>query len=228
MVCPATCCWTSSTSPSSRGLGRGPFKAETRVRIPVGTPTPFGRWPSTTEFQAHPVSRLLDGNGHESPRLGARSHTTRRIRVPVSNRTVQHRSMSSLVATTAVIAVWTVSTVLAQQTQLPTPRKVKDVRPVYPPESLEAGDEGVIVLELSIGAGGSVEGTRILWSGCKRLEQAAVSAARQWKFEPIRVNSKPVPFKTVADIPFRLPTAFKSRAGRSSACKWTEPPKPVT
>src|SRR5688500_8417265 len=26
-------------SPSSRGLGRGPFKAETRVRIPVGTPT---------------------------------------------------------------------------------------------------------------------------------------------------------------------------------------------
>ena len=28
-----------SESPSSRGLGRGPFKAETRVRIPVGTPT---------------------------------------------------------------------------------------------------------------------------------------------------------------------------------------------
>src|SRR5262245_66546011 len=27
-------------SPSSRGLGRGPFKAETRVRIPVGTPSP--------------------------------------------------------------------------------------------------------------------------------------------------------------------------------------------
>jgi hypothetical protein len=28
------------TSPSSRGLGRGPFKAETRVRIPVGTNPP--------------------------------------------------------------------------------------------------------------------------------------------------------------------------------------------
>ncbi len=26
------------TSPSSRGLGRGPFKAKTRVRIPLGTP----------------------------------------------------------------------------------------------------------------------------------------------------------------------------------------------
>src|SRR5690349_1477892 len=28
-------------SPSSRGLGRGPFKAKTRVRIPLGTPLFF-------------------------------------------------------------------------------------------------------------------------------------------------------------------------------------------
>ena len=27
-----------NASPSSRGLGRGPFKAKTRVRIPLGTP----------------------------------------------------------------------------------------------------------------------------------------------------------------------------------------------
>jgi TonB family protein len=140
---------------------------------------------------------------------------------------VKRRLISSLVVSTAVIVVWIASTVLAQQTQLPTPRRIKDVRPVYPRESLQAGDEGVIVVELSIGAGGSVEGTRILWSGCKRLEEAAVSAARQWRFEPIRVNGKPAPFKTVADIPFSLPTAFKSRAGRNGACKWTEPPKPI-
>ena len=29
----------TSTSPSSRGPGRGPFKAKTRVRIPLGTPS---------------------------------------------------------------------------------------------------------------------------------------------------------------------------------------------
>src|SRR5262245_14974465 len=29
-------------SPSSRGLGRGPFKAKTRVRIPLGTPPLVG------------------------------------------------------------------------------------------------------------------------------------------------------------------------------------------
>ena len=41
-------------------------------------------------------------------------------------------------------------------------------------------------------------------------------------------NGKPMPFKIVADVPFKLPTAFKSRAGRTGACKWAEPPKPVT
>src|SRR5262249_31144774 len=30
-------------SPSSRGLGRGPFKAKTRVRIPMGTPNSDSR-----------------------------------------------------------------------------------------------------------------------------------------------------------------------------------------
>ena len=33
-----------SASPSSRGLGRGPFKAKTRVRIPVGTPSLKSQW----------------------------------------------------------------------------------------------------------------------------------------------------------------------------------------
>jgi hypothetical protein len=47
-----------SLSPSSRGPGYGPFKAETRVRIPLGTPiqnrtraiTPFWSRPSQGEI----------------------------------------------------------------------------------------------------------------------------------------------------------------------------------
>ena len=34
---------SSCRSPSSRGPGRGPFKAKTRVRIPLGTPILFAR-----------------------------------------------------------------------------------------------------------------------------------------------------------------------------------------
>jgi hypothetical protein len=43
------------TSPSSRGLGRGPFKAETRVRIPVGTNPPSLR---SVVFVPHRSSSL--------------------------------------------------------------------------------------------------------------------------------------------------------------------------
>lgn len=112
--------------------------------------------------------------------------------------------------------------------QVPAPRKTKDVMPVYPRESLQAGDEGVVYLELKVTASGAVGQALILRSECKRLEQAALTAARQWQYAPMSVNGTPVPFTVVDIIPFRLPERFKERAGRTGACKWTEPRKPVT
>ncbi len=111
--------------------------------------------------------------------------------------------------------------------QVTAPRRIKDVRPVYPGESLQAGDEGVVLLELNVTASGTVGQARILWSQCKRLEQAALTAARQWQYAQVSVNGNPVPFTVVADVPFRLPARFKERAGRTGACKWKEPPKPI-
>ena len=108
------------------------------------------------------------------------------------------------------------------------PRKIKDVRPVYPPESLRVGDEAAILLELNVNVSGMVQDARILWSGCQRLDRAALTAVQQWRYEEVLVNGKPTPFKVVANIPFRLPPQFKSRAGRPGACKWKEPPKPIT
>ncbi len=40
--------------------------------------------------------------------------------------------------------------------QVTAPRRIKDVRPVYPRESLEAGDEGVVLLELHVTPSGTV------------------------------------------------------------------------
>lgn len=69
------------------------------------------------------------------------------------------------------------SAIVLGQIAGPGPRKIKDVRPVYPSESLQAGDEGVVLLELNVSPSGTVGQTRILWSQCKRLEQAALTAA---------------------------------------------------
>jgi TonB family protein len=105
------------------------------------------------------------------------------------------------------------------------PRKVKDVRPVYPRESLQAGDEGWVILELSVTTSGTVDKVVTLGSQCKRLEQTARTAVQQWQYEPVRLNGEPVPFTVVVNLPFRLPPRFTARAGRIGACKWTDPPK---
>ena len=111
--------------------------------------------------------------------------------------------------------------------QVYTPRTVKDVKPVYPTESLKVGDEGVVVVELSVAASGQVSNARILWSGCERLDKSALSAARQWRYEQVRIDGKPTPFKVVANIPFRLSIPPQAQATRVGACKWRDPPRPT-
>jgi TonB family protein len=166
----------------------------------------------------------------------------------VSNEGVTHWPRATMSLSAAVIMVCVLSAVAVGQAQLlveghavgvidldsqrfasdpKIPRKIKDVKPVYPSESLQAGDEGVILLELKVTPSGTVGQVRILWSECKRLEQAALTAARQWRFTQLTVNGKPAPFTVLTDVPFRLPARFKERAGRSSACKWKEPPRPT-
>ena len=83
------------------------------------------------------------------------------------------------------------------------------------------------MFQLYVTAAGTVGEVRILQLPCKRLEQSAVTAVRQWKYEPVRLNGQPVPFSIGVVVPFRLPSRFKGRAGRNGACKWTEPPQPV-
>ncbi len=124
------------------------------------------------------------------------------------------------------IAIYLLSAVASGQVS--TPQKIKDVGPVYPRESLQAGDEGVVILELRVTTSGTVGQTRVLWSHCERLDQAALTTVRQWQYAQVRVNGNAVPFTVVADVTFRLPPRFKGRAGRVGACKWTEPPKPIT
>jgi TonB family protein len=114
-----------------------------------------------------------------------------------------------------------------QRSDMKTPRKTKDVQPVYPPSSLDAGDEGAVLVELKIGTSGAVADARVLWSRCPALNEAALTTARAWHFEPVTVNGQPVEFGMTARVAFRLPQKVKSRAGRPGACRWIDPPRPV-
>jgi TonB family protein len=103
----------------------------------------------------------------------------------------------------------------AQASSIPTPRKIRDVKPVYPRESLHAGDEDVVLLELSITASGTVRDALILAAGCQRLDKAALTAVWQWRFEPMQLNGNPTPFTG--------PPTFTSGCRRSFSREPVEP-----
>ena len=83
------------------------------------------------------------------------------------------------------------------------PRKVKDVRPVYPQPAISARVGGNVLIEATIGVDGKVHNPRVLRS-IVLLDQAALDAVRQWEFEPSRLNGEAVAVTMVIIVTFSL------------------------
>lgn len=83
------------------------------------------------------------------------------------------------------------------------PRKIKDVKPVYPLPAMAARVGGNVLIEATIGADGKVHNTRVVKS-IAVLDQAALDAVRQWEFEPSRRNGVPVAVTMVIIVTFAL------------------------
>ena len=84
-----------------------------------------------------------------------------------------------------------------------TPTKVRDVRPVYPMEAQAAGIQGVVILEATIDVDGHVADAKILRS-IPQLDDAALTAVRQWEFTPTEVNGVLVPVIMTVTVNFAL------------------------
>ena len=84
------------------------------------------------------------------------------------------------------------------------PRKLKDVRPVYPRTALASRVAGTVVLEAMIGRDGSVHSAKILRSMAP-LDQAALGAARLWQFSPTLLNGRPIDVAMTVTMNFELP-----------------------
>lgn len=79
---------------------------------------------------------------------------------------------------------------------------VHRVEPVYPAEARKQRLQGVIVLNVIVGADGAVMRMRPL-NGPDILAQAAMDALRWWKFEPYRLNGAPAVVETTLAVEFR-------------------------
>jgi TonB family protein len=86
---------------------------------------------------------------------------------------------------------------------VPVPKKTKHVQPVYPAEALAQGIRGIVILDVVVGTTGRVESTSIIRS-VPGLDEAAIAAARQWEYEPVKVDGKLVAVRLTVPITFAL------------------------
>ncbi len=83
------------------------------------------------------------------------------------------------------------------------PRKIHDVHPTYPSGAREAGIEGVVMLDATIGPEGEVTDIEVLRS-VPELDQAAIDAVEQWRWEPTLVDGEPVSILMTVTVNFTL------------------------
>jgi protein TonB len=73
-----------------------------------------------------------------------------------------------------------------------TPRLIKEVRPHYSPDALRDHIQGTVVLEAIVTSHGCPTQIRIVKSLDRGLDEEAVSAVAQWRFEPGRFQGAAV------------------------------------
>ena len=83
------------------------------------------------------------------------------------------------------------------------PAKIVNADPVYPPEAREARVQGVVIMEATISRTGEVSDVEVL-SSVPLLDEAAVAAVRQWRYEPTLVDGEPVSVLMTVTMNFRL------------------------
>lgn len=93
--------------------------------------------------------------------------------------------------------------------------------PRYPVESRRKREQGTVVLMVILGADGSVADISVSKSsGFERLDKAALSAVRRWKWSPTRRDGAAVMVRGLVEIP------SSSRPDPRGGAGLTEPAQP--
>ena len=116
-------------------------------------------------------------------------------------------------ATTAVIPIGATLQAQAQKIYKPgqdtgvtLPRVVREVKPVYTAAAMQAKIQGTVWMTAVVLANGDVAEVAVVKSLDQEhgLDQQAIDATRQWKFEPGTREGKPVPVEITIEMTFTL------------------------
>jgi protein TonB len=83
------------------------------------------------------------------------------------------------------------------------PIKIADVKPIYPASAMAQHIQGVVILDVRIAGDGSVADATIVRS-IAALDDAALTAVRQWRFVPTLLNGEPVEVLMTVTVNFTL------------------------
>lgn len=84
------------------------------------------------------------------------------------------------------------------------PKLVKEVRPDYTPDARRRNIEGDVVLEIVITNRGTVDRVRVLRGLGAGLDENAIAAVKQWRFEPARRQGAPVDVVVEVSVGFHM------------------------
>ena len=82
-------------------------------------------------------------------------------------------------------------------------RIINRVQPIYPPLARQTRISGVVRLHAIISKDGTIQQLEVI-SGHPLLQQAALDAVRQWRYQPTLLNGEPVEVDTTIDVIFSL------------------------
>jgi periplasmic protein TonB len=82
-------------------------------------------------------------------------------------------------------------------------RILNRVQPVYPPLARQTRIAGTVRLHAIISKDGTIQQLEVM-SGHPLLQQAALDAVRQWRYQPTLLNGDPVEVDTTIDVIFSL------------------------
>lgn len=82
-------------------------------------------------------------------------------------------------------------------------RLIKSERPPYPKAARQQGQEGTVVLRVTVGANGDVGNVKIQeTSGYSDLDESAAESVKTWQFDPAKFGDDPI--SSAVDLPVRF------------------------
>ena len=82
------------------------------------------------------------------------------------------------------------------------PRVTHQVNPVYKPDSEGFRISGTVLVGLVVSSKGEPKDVHVVRSLEKAVDQSAVEAVQQWRFEPARKGGQPVAVRITVEIRF--------------------------